>query len=284
MKTLLEVVQLSTEYLKGRGVDNPRREAEWLVVDALALKDRLQLYMDHDRPLNAKELVLCRSWLARRGSGEPLQYIRGYVDFYGCRLHVDKRVLIPRQETELLVDLVVKKLEDGELAGKKLWDLCTGSGCIAIALKKRLPMLHVIGSDLSLDALAVAAENGKHNAVDVIWQSGDFLEPMVSMAPIDYLICNPPYVTTLELSTLAREVRDHEPHIALGGGVDGLFFYRKLAASAATYLTPGGLLWLEIGAEQGPAVAELFSGGLWRDCQLHRDLAGHNRFFTVTKA
>jgi release factor glutamine methyltransferase len=281
VKTLLEVLKLSIDYLQQKGIENPRREAEWLLCDALDVQ-RLQLYTEHDRPLSDSELACCREWLMRRGNGEPLQYIRGHMEFYGCHLTVDRRALIPRQETEWLVDCAVKQLATEDLAGKRLWDLCTGSGCIAIALKHRFPQLHVVGSDLSADALALAAHNAAQNKVDIEWVQGDFLQPMAERPAVDYFICNPPYIGTDESPALAREVRDYEPHLALFGGSDGLVFYRQLADQLAPHLTANATVWLEIGTALGSAVKALFDHTPWKNCQVWRDLAGHDRCVTFT--
>lgn len=277
MKTLLEILRLSTDYLRERGCDHPRREAEWLLCDAFGLQ-RIELYLEHDRPLNEVELARCRQWLQRRGSGEPLQYIRGYVDFYGCRLHVDERVLIPRQETELLVDMAAKLLSTESLDGKVFWDLCCGSGCVGIAIKKRFPMLHVVGSDLSPAALELAADNAASNGVIVEWVEGDLCEAFSGRMPADYCLCNPPYIASGELPALSREVAEYEPLLALDGGDDGLAIYRRLVGDLPRCLHSGAKVWFEIGASQGPSVVALFSKAPWSSCRLQPDLARHDRF------
>lgn len=282
MRTLLEVLRLSAEYLKERGLENPRREAEWLLCNALGLQ-RLQIYLEHDRPLLDAEVAKCRQWLKRRGAREPLQYISGEMEFYGCRLSVDPRALIPRQETELLVDHAVKRLATHELAGKVVWDLCTGSGCIAVAIKRRFPEVSVIGSDISSEALSLAAHNAERNAVAVTWIQGDFLAPLAERGAIDYCFCNPPYLTHSELLQLEPEVGVYEPRQALDGGVDGLDFYRRLASALPPHLNSGAHIWLEIGAGQGAAVSALFSGAPWLSCHLHKDLAGHDRFIFLVR-
>ncbi len=138
---------------------------------------RLQLYMDFERPLNQPELDLCRARLVRRGKGEPLQYIRGEIEFLDCLIKLTPAVLIPRQETEILVDKIIGRLKRQELSGKILWDVCCGSGCIGIALKKKFPTLQVVLSDLSSEALQVARENAQANGVDVSFMQGDLLNP-----------------------------------------------------------------------------------------------------------
>ena len=142
MQSILEILSLTTAYLHKKGIDHARRQAEELLCDALKLS-RLQLYMDFERPLNAEELVACREHLTRRSQREPLAYIRGHTEFYGCSILVTRAVLIPRQETEILVDKIVGILEKEGTTGKSLWDVCCGSGCLGIALKKRFPGLQV---------------------------------------------------------------------------------------------------------------------------------------------
>ena len=170
MRTLLEILTLTTEYLQQQGIQNPRRQAEDLISDVLDMP-RLKLYLEFDRPLSESELELCRQRLARRAKGEPLQYIKGEVEFYGCRIGLSRDVLIPRQETEILVDIIAKQLEKENLEGKSLWDVCCGSGCIGIALKKKFPQLKVILSDISQEALIMA----KKMRQQIKWMSGFYM-------------------------------------------------------------------------------------------------------------
>ena len=198
MKTLLEVVTLAADYLGKKAIEQPRRQAEELVADALNIK-RLQLYTDFDRPLNEEELERCRQWLQRRGKGEPLAYIHGLVDFYHCRFEITPAVLIPRQETEILTDKIAKRLEKENLEGKALWDLCCGSGCIGISISKQFPLLRVELADISPEAAAVAKNNAALNSVEVAVREGDLLAPFAGQKA-DFIVCNPPYVTEEEYS------------------------------------------------------------------------------------
>jgi len=279
MRTVLEVLHLSTDYLKQKGIQNSRRQAEELLGEVLGI-GRMQLYLDFERPLSDQELERCREWLKRRGQGEPLSYIRGSVEFLGCCIKINRDVLIPRQETEILVSKVVEELSKRDLENKVLWDICCGSGCIGIALKKHFPKLQVSLSDISPAALAVAKENAEANSVNVECLHGDLLEPFKGRLA-DYIISNPPYVAEEEIATLEIEVRDYEPKIALSGGVSGLDFYRRLSKDLPKALKQGGMAWLEIGDGQGTALLEMFRDSPWKSAKVERDWSGRERFFSL---
>lgn len=282
MKTILEVLTLSTDYLKKKGVANSRRQSEDLVSDALNLS-RMDLYTHFEKPLSEAELEVCRKNLARRGKGEPLQYIKGLVEFFGCEIKVNSDVLIPRQETEVFVDMIAKQLlkdeqESGTLKGKVLFDVCTGSGCIGIALKKKFPDLKVVLSDISMKALEVAKSNAEQNEVEVECLIGDLLQPF-NGKKCDYFICNPPYIAEKEYATLDVEVKNFEPKSALISGLSGYEFYEKLAEELPGYLKCSARGFLEIGRGQGPQVLSLFSGQPWKNSRFERDWSSHDRFF-----
>lgn len=278
MKNILDVLTLSTDYLKQRGIANPRRQAEDLIADALQLK-RLQLYVEFERPLNDLELDLCRKNLSRRGKGEPLQYIRGFVEFCDCRIQVTPDVLIPRQETELLAEKIIKDLSQVDCKGKILWDVCAGSGSLGLAIKKRIPDLTVVLSDLSQAALELAKKNAQENKLDVQFLLGDLLEPF-SGQTCDFFVCNPPYIAEGEFAGLDPEVKNFEPKGALIAGASGLEFYERLAKELPKYLKKGGRGWFELGTGQGEPVLALFSGSGWKDCRYEKDWSGHDRFFS----
>lgn len=270
MKTIAEVIQLSAQFLSSRNVERAKRLSEELLASVLNVK-RLDLYMQFDRPVTEKELAQMREPLKRCAKGEPLEYVLGVVEFAGCKISVDSRVLIPRPETEIMVEKIKKKLK-----GKVVWDLCTGSGCIGIALKKALDV-KVTLSDISEDALAVARKNAEGLDIEIL--QGDLLAPFVGRMA-DAVVCNPPYITSAEYLELAPSVRDFEPTGALVGGTA---FYERLAKELPDYLNPGGQVFLEIGAAQGPAVKEIFSRGPWALLELEKDWAGHDRFFFLEK-
>lgn len=275
MRTLIEILKLSSDFLAGKGIPNSKIEAQDLIADALGIS-RMQVYLEHDRPLDKEELDRLRSRLARRAEGEPGAYIHGFKEFHDCKIKVNPSVLIPRQETEILVEKIIKTLENEPLEGKTLWDVCCGSGYIGIAIKKKLPQLTVISSDLSTEALALAKENGLLNGVEIEFLQGDLLAPFKGRK-VDYFVCNPPYVTESEWMELEREVRDFEPRMALVGGANGLEFYERLSTSVFDYLNPKGKLWLEMGTGQGEAILRLFKG----KGRVERDWAGHDRFFSL---
>lgn len=277
MKTILEIIKLSTEFLQQKKVAQPRRQAEEIIADALEVK-RLVLYLEFDRPLTTEELDKCRSALMRRSKGEPLQYIRGDVDFHHCTFKVSPAVLIPRQETEILVDLITKQLEKDDLANKSFWDICCGSGCIGISIKKKFPQLNVYLSDVSAEALMVAKENAQNNQVDVHLMEGDLLGPFKGLKT-DYLACNPPYISEKEYIGLDPEVREHEPKLALVGGSTGLEYYHRLASDIPISLNPKSKIWFEIGYNQGSDVLQIFSNEKWTHRRVEKDWSGHDRFF-----
>ncbi|MGM0439733.1 MAG: peptide chain release factor N(5)-glutamine methyltransferase [Chlamydiota bacterium] len=280
MKSIKEILDLSVDFLEQKGVANPRRQAEELLGAVLGCH-RVDLYINFDRPLNEDELKRSREVLARRGQREPLQYILGEVDFYGCNIAVSSAVLIPRQETEILVDNIVRQLSRQEsLEGKVLWDVCCGSGCIGIALKKALPQLEVMLSDNDPQALKIAQTNAESNQVEVEILPGDFLEPFHGRKA-DFVVCNPPYISDEEYANLDPEVREYEPKVSLVSGRTGLEFYHRLAEGLPELLNAGALVWLEIGFDQGAQLQKLFSQPPWRECSLLQDWAGHDRFIAL---
>lgn len=277
MKSLSQVLQLSTEFLQKKGIDRARRLSEELLSHLLHCR-RIDLYMQFDRPLIEEELIPFREKLKRVAKGEPLEYVLGEVSFFGGSFQVDSRVLIPRPETEILVDLVAKELGDAHL----LWDLCTGSGCIGISLKKKFPELDVIISDISSPALELAKQNAKRNGVEVKALLGDFTSVLTGHQ-VDILVCNPPYISKSEFLNLDLAVRDFEPKEALLGGERGLEFYERLALDVSSYLNPRGKVFLEIGALQGKAVQEIFESPIWIRSRLIQDYSGKDRFFFLEK-
>lgn len=281
VKTVNEVVGLSTDYLLKQGLESPRREAEFLLSEFLNMS-RLDLYLNFDRPLDAQELDLFRERLKRRGKGEPGQYIHGAVQFYGLNLFVNPAVLIPRPETEILVDHIFNTLKAEDLSGKKLLDLCSGSGCIGLSLKSKFSDLSVYLSDISESALAVAKKNAEANQLVVGFSQGDLFEPLLDQK-FDYVVCNPPYISLKEYHELSPEVREFEPCLALVGGDSGYEFYERLREDLPKYLNPKGRVWLEIGTGQGQIILDLFSGSPWKLAKLEKDWAGHDRFILLER-
>lgn len=273
MKTIGQILKLSSEFLQSKNCSQGRLEVEYLIASSLRMK-RLDLYLQFDRPLDDAELATIRSKIARLSRGEPLAYIEGMKDFYGMELLVNSSVLIPRPETELLVDAVVKQLR--EKPGAVVWDLCTGSGCIGLAVKKEVPTLDVSLSDLSQEALSVARHNATTHCLAVQFYLGNLLEPFLNQKA-DCIICNPPYITTEDYQRLDPHVRDFEPAMALTSGKTGLELYQLLSKQVKAYLKPGGSLFLEHGAGQAAAIQELFSGHGFSSCVSISDYSGHER-------
>jgi len=277
MKPLGEVLTLSVRYLKDKGISSPRLVAETLLCHVLH-KKRIDLYTDFEYPLEESELELFRTLLKRASLSEPPEYITGSVEFYHCTLTLSPDVLIPRQETEILTDMIAKKLAKENLSSKVLWDLCTGSGCIGISLKKKLPDLRVSVSDASEKALKIARLNGDRNGVALEYVLGDLLKPFAGQKA-NYVVCNPPYITQKEYGELDPSVKNYEPVSALVGGETGLEFYERLANELPGYLSSGAKVFLEIGAGRGEGVGKLFSSPFWKKKELLYDYAGHDRFF-----
>lgn len=270
--TIQRVLNWTIERFSRAPLDSPRLDAEVLLAHELGCP-RMTLYTDFDRPLGASELAGFRALIKRRLAGEPVAYITGTREFFSLPLKVDRRVLIPRPETELLVELATTLgPRDGTVV-----DLCTGSGAVALALARERPDLHVMATDISPDALAVARENAQALSLDLELYEGDLFDALPETLRPDLVVSNPPYVAHLDLERVQREVRDFEPRVALDGGPDGLVVIRRLAAGAEQRLPSGGRLLVEIGSTQGPAVSAYLSNLEFSDIQIYRDLAGLDR-------
>ena len=273
-------LQQAVQALQNAGVLEARLDAELLLGHTLGL-NRAAILAQYERPLTPKELTRYRDLVARRAAREPLPYITGHREFFGLDFAVDARVLIPRPETELLVEhaLSIARRTAGPL---EIADVGSGSGAIAVTLVVNLPQATVYALDDSAGALEVTAGNARrHNVAARVrcWQ-GDLLAPLPG--PVDLIAANLPYVTTGEWEALPAELHDHEPRAALDGGPDGLDAIRRLLASAGPYLRPGGALLLEIGASQGAAVTTLAQHCFpAADVRLHRDYAGLDRVVIV---
>jgi release factor glutamine methyltransferase len=235
-------------------VENARLEAEWLLSFALGL-DRVGLYVNFDRPLSSVELALFRDMVMRRARREPLQYILGTQEFMGLEFETTKAALIPRHDTETLVDEAIKR---GDGAGKVL-DIGVGSGCIVVALAKKLTGAGLFGVEQSAAALDLAKRNAAKHGTVVNMVQGSLFEPFSGMR-FSLIVSNPPYVPTAEISALQPEVRDYEPRDALDGGRDGLDYYRLIIPAAPGYLDSGGWLLFEVGIGQAERVLGLFAG------------------------
>jgi release factor glutamine methyltransferase len=251
--TILKILTWTKEYLAQKGVENARLESEWLLCAALGL-DRVGLYVNFDKPLTAAELADYRGMVTRRAKREPLQYILGSQEFMGLEFEVSAAVLIPRHDTEVLVEEALRRSP----ASARILDIGVGSGCIAVVLAKALPQADVMGVDKSPQALVLAQKNaGKHDVRLTLFE-GSLFEPFPNQT-FDLIVSNPPYIQTADLETLQPEVRDYEPCQALDGGADGLDFYRLIIPAAPDYLVPGGWLLFEVGIAEAESVTELFT-------------------------
>ena len=253
-----------------KGIDES--DAEWIYSIVLGIK---RSELKEERMIYPAESKQIASIIDERLTGRPLWYIIGDVEFCGCKIKVDERVLIPRQETEQLADIVIKTVEEGD----KVLDMCTGSGCIAISVAKACEKKRatVTAADVSDAAVMLAKENANYNSVTVNFVQSDLFENI--RGRFNIIVCNPPYIPSEEILTLSKEVKDFEPRIALDGGEDGLDFYRRLAKEAHRYVARGGMLILEVGENQAADVLRLFTK---RDYAIViKDLEGKDRFLKI---
>ena len=257
MLTVLESIKLSAEYLAKKGIESPRINAELLLAHILNCK-RLDLYLTFDRPLSDEEIKLYRSFLERRGKCEPLQYIVGSVEFYGLQFKVNSSVLIPRPETEILVETII---ENYRAKGRvKILDIGTGSGNIAVSLAHNLTDAIITGTDISEEALELARENSLLNNTgeQINFLHNDILINDIGQKDFDIVVSNPPYVPASEFNGLRPELRVYEPRQALTDNSDGLNYYRVITARAGSLLRPGGRLYFEMGKGQEEEVKKIF--------------------------
>jgi len=273
--TVRRVLAWAAPHFEKKGVDAPRLTAEILLAHVLSC-DRIRLYVDLDRPLGRSELGALRLLIERRWAGEPTQYLTGRQHFYGREFKVDRRVLIPRPETELVAEAVLRGIPKETPA--RLLDLCTGSGCVAVTLAAERPLASVWAVELSTDACEIARENANALGVGtrVTILEGDLFAPLGKDAPFDAIAANAPYIATALLPALPGEVR-REPVLALDGGEGGLAVIRRIVGSARDYLRPGGWLAMEIAEDQGPRVHRLFEAAGFEDIAVEKDLARHDR-------
>jgi len=306
--TVRELLDWTKPFFERKGSTSPRLDAELLLASCLDC-DRLKLYLDHDRPLNVQELAAYRALVARRGQGEPVAYLLGYKEFYGHRFSVDRRVLIPRPETERLVDEALSLLKpkpalqpqegpesesvqepspseakvDLEIDDDKraILDLCSGSGCIGISLSLARPELQLTGIEIDPEAAELAKENAlKLGAPGYRQRVGDLFDALYPEERFFLLISNPPYVDEQQLPSLAPDLR-YEPKQALVAQEAGLALLKKVIDGARTVLRPGGYLLLEHGEEQGQALREAALGRGLTQIRTLRDLAGHERILVA---
>lgn len=280
--TVEQALRDGTRRLRDGGIDDARRNVEWMLRHVLGL-GRAALLSEPGRSLDPHTAAAFEAMLRRRLRREPLQYVLGETDFYGLRLILTPDVLIPRPETEQVVTAALEAVQS--VAAPRVLDVGTGSGCIALALKDRRPDAEVVGVDVSEAALAVARRNAALLGLDVrfLWADARDVafEAPVSGEPFDLVVSNPPYVPLEEASTLEPEVRDHEPGVALFTVADPLEFYRVLADRGRTVLRPGAWLVVECHAAYGEAVAALYRSRAYEAVTLETDWAGRPRIVTA---
>ncbi len=277
MITVLEVIKLSTDYLQKKGVESPRANAEILLADILKCK-RLELYITFDKPLAENEVQTYREAIRKRGLRIPLQYIVGNVEFYGMKLIVNENVLIPRPETELLVEQIINETDKNvEL---KILDIGVGSGNISLSLLKNLPKIKVVAIDISEKALQVAKQNAELNFLQdrIDLKLFDILNSDLNqLGKFDLIVSNPPYVSEKDFETLEPELKVCEPRIALTDGGDGLTFYHKIILSSKILLNNGGKLYFEIGKDQQQRIFNLIEAAGFTNIKITKDYGGIER-------
>lgn len=268
--TYREAIELGAGVLSKAQIDNPDLDA-WYLLQMVCKIERSFYYLHEEEELTTEQQKEYEIALQKRAERIPLQYIIGEQEFMGLTFKVNSNVLIPRQDTETLVEEALKVCK----SGMRVLDLCTGSGCIIISLMKNAPGIIATGSDVSKQALLVAKENGKNHEADVEWIRSDLFDNITER--YDLIVSNPPYIPTVEISGLMPEVRDFEPFDALDGREDGLYFYREIIRKSKDYLNPDGYLYLEIGYNQGEAVSSLMREAGFAEIEVVRDLAGLDR-------
>ena len=268
--TYREAVEFGTKCLTDAGVPDAALDA-WYLLQMVCRIERSYYYVHGEEDITQDAQKEYESAVQKRAEHIPLQYIIGEQEFMGLRFKVNSNVLIPRQDTETLVEQVLKIVKPG----MKVLDLCTGSGCVLISVLKNAPELTGMGSDISKTALLVAKENAKLHEVDAEWVRSDLFDNITET--FDVIMANPPYIPTGEILSLMPEVRDFEPENALDGGADGLDFYRKIAGQVKDYLNPGGYVYMEIGYDQGEAVSELMRNAGFTEVEVIKDLARNDR-------
>ncbi len=273
--TVLKAVELSAEYLKKKGIDEARPNAELLLANILNCK-RLDLYLQFDRPLNEKEKQIYREHLSRRANGEPLQYITGEVEFYGLTLKVNPSVLIPRPETELLVEKIIKENKERETL--KILDVGTGSGNIAIALKANLPNAEIFSIDISEKAIETAKANAELNglAEDVTFETADIFDESVvaELHGFDIIVSNPPYVSKEEMEDVQKEIKDYEPREAVTDSANGLKFFNRISSVAKMILNENGKIYFEVGKGESEKVSAILNEEGFKNIETQKDFSG----------
>ncbi len=282
--TVLELLNWSADYLEKKGIENSRRNVEELLCLTLKCK-RLDLYLKFEMPLKPEELATYREFFKRRANREPLQYILGETDFYNSKIKLHKKVLIPRPETEILVEKVLEKVDSLDLESVKILDIGTGSGCIAISLALEIPDSKVLGIDLSEDAISLATDNAVFNEVpNAKFIKRNALDNPRKTGIFDLIVSNPPYIESSEIPKLMPEVKDFEPILALDGGEDGFDFYRKIIPNCHSLLKDGGFVFFEVGHTQAQKLKEILLQNSFSEVEIFKDYSGIERIVSAKKS
>lgn len=276
---IIDLINWAESYFNDKGFENPKSEIEWLL-RALLHCNRMDVYLRFEEPLSQTQLSTLRDWVKRRVAKEPLQYITGSCDFYGREFSVNKHVLIPRPETERLIDTVIDKLKS--IKSQYIVDVGTGSGCIATTLGLELPRSTILGLDISDAAIGIANENKENLSVEnVTFQELDFLNTIPD-GPFDLLVSNPPYIPKDEMGGLMKDVRDFEPKIALTDEKDGLTFYQRFAEIGKDLVRADGWMIMEVGLGDHPQKAKaIFESTGYCEPKLIKDYNGDDRVLVV---
>jgi release factor glutamine methyltransferase len=282
--TLGELLRVSSEYLKAKSIESPRLTAEILLAQQLST-DRISLYLNFEGGISEADLDGYRGLIARRAAGEPLHYITGRREFWSLDFKVDPRVLIPRPETEVLVEQALSEARVMRSAGPiRVLEIGTGSGAVAVALAKELPASMVTATDISGEALELAGENMLFHNVPVRFLKGDLFAALPEEETVfDIIVSNPPYVAREEWDSLPVEVRCHEPRTALDGGRGGTEVIERILGEAGSFLAPGGVLLIEMAPNQTGKMAEM-ALGLYDDTAIIRDYSGRQRVLRARRA
>lgn len=288
--TVRRILEWTSGFFTRKNIDPARLSAELILAHVLNIP-RIKLYTDYERPLSEKELTACRELVRRAGEHEPIAYLTGKAHFFNLEFEVTRDVLIPRPETETLVENVLQFVRHQTgFESPRVLDLCSGSGCIAAAIAQNLKTATVTATEISPTAVAVAKKNFERLGLNgrVLIEEGDLFEPlarMVDVQPFNLIVANPPYIPTAQIETLDRNVRDYEPIQALDGGFDGLVVHRRILDEAPTRLAPGGRIFLEIAFDQGESARQIASEiPAFEDVQILKDYGGRDRVLAARKA
>ncbi len=306
--TIQKLLNWITEYFTKKGIESPRLSAELLLSHVLSMK-RIELYTQFNKPVTSQQLNQLHDLVKRAGENEPVAYLTGKTEFYSLEFSITPDCMIPRPETELLVERAIEflrahtvrnamagnilqkeKISNEPNSGNQLvCDLCTGSGCVAVAIAKNYPDARIIATDISDAALKIAAVNVKkyHLEDRITLLCGDLFDPLLSQLDrekFDLIVCNPPYVSAAEFDALAKNIKAYEPRLALFAGTDGLDIHRRVIEKACPFLKTDGALILEIGYLQGPAVKQLFEQvGSLSEIKIEKDFNNNDRLAIATK-